>query len=269
MHIHVLDQYQRGDSPVHRLDPRVKLLMVLAYILACALTPSGAWLAYAGLAVLWLVAVLLSDVPPSLLLRRGLLALPFALVAATVLFTVPGEPLLSVTVPVFNWQLTVTDAGLIRFLSIMLKSWLSVLMALLLVATTTFPDLMHGLRGIGVPAVLVAVIGFMYRYIFVLADEVLRLLRARESRMAMGPPGQRTGGSVAWRAKVAGGMVGSLFVRTLARSDRVYQAMTSRGYAGELRWLDKPQLRSSDVFMAGFFVVTLILIELLARVMTA
>jgi cobalt/nickel transport system permease protein len=117
--------------------------------------------------------------------------------------------------------------------------------------------------------VLVAVIGFMYRYIFVLADEVLRLLRARESRMAMGPPGQRTGGSLAWRAKVVGGMVGSLFVRTLARSDRVYQAMASRGYTGELRWLNKPQLRSSDLLMAGFFAVTLLLIQLLARLWPA
>lgn len=266
MHIHVLDQYQGGDSPVHRLDPRVKLLMALAFILACALTPNGAWLAYGALAVLWLVAVLLSDVPPFLLLRRGLVALPFALVAVTVLFTVPGEPLVTITMPVTHWQLSISDAGLVRFVSIMVKSWLSVLMALLLTATTTFPDLMHGMRGIGIPAVLVAVIGFMYRYIFVLADEVLRLVRARESRMATGPAGQRTGGSLAWRAKVVGGMVGSLFVRTLARSDRVYQAMASRGYTGEMRWLNKPQLRSSDIAIAGFFGITLVLIELLARV---
>ncbi len=87
--------------------------------------------------------------------------------------------------------------------------------------------------------------------------------------MAMGPPGQRTGGSLAWRAKVVGGMVGSLFVRTLARSDRVYQAMASRGYTGELRWLNKPQLRSSDLLMAGFFAVTLLLIQLLARLLPA
>ena len=198
MHIHVLDQYRHADSPVHRLDPRVKLVSALFFILACALTPDGAWPAFVALALLWLAVTLMADVSLTLLLRRGLIALPFMLAAVTVLFTIAGAPLLTIPLPFSNHTLVITDNGVIRFFTIMLKSWLSVLMALLLSATTTFPDILRALRGIGVPNVLVGVIGFMYRYMFVLGDEVLRLMRAREARMAWGPPGQKHGGTVEW-----------------------------------------------------------------------
>jgi len=268
MHIHVVDQYHHGHSPIHRLDPRVKLAATLLFILAAALTPDGAWLAFAALAALWLAMTLLSAVPPTLLLRRGLVALPFALAAITVLFTLPGQPLLAIPLPFGGdkWQLTISDAGLIRFSTIMLKSWTSVLMALLLSATTIFPDILRAMRGIGIPKMLVGVIAFMYRYIFVLADEALRLMRAREARMATGPAGQPSGGSVVWRARVVGGMAGNLFVRSFARSERVYQAMISRGYRGELLWLGRPRLRLLDALLGAGFVLLLLLIQLAARI---
>lgn len=265
MHIDVLDQYRHADSPLHRLDPRIKLVTVLAFILAAALTPDGAWLAFAALGLLWFSATLLADVPPLLLLRRGLVALPFGLAAVTVLFTLPGEPLWAI--PLGKGQLAISDAGLIRFLTIMLKSWVSVLMALLLSACTTFPDILRAMRGIGIPKVLVGVISFMYRYIFVLADEALRLMRAREARMAAGPAGQRSGGGIAWRAKIVGVMAGNLFVRSFTRSERVYQAMIARGYRGELLWLDKPHVRPPDVLAGALFILLLTLIQVLARLL--
>ncbi|MEI2693098.1 MAG: cobalt ECF transporter T component CbiQ [Anaerolineae bacterium] len=265
MHINVLDQFHGGDSPIHRLDPRVKLVGALGFILAAALTPDGAWLAFAALAVLWLALVLMSDVPPGLLLRRGLVALPFAAAAVTVLFTLPGQALLTVQIPLTGWQLTISDAGLVRFVTILLKSGVSVLMAVLLAATTAFPELLRAMRGIGIPAVLVGVIAFMYRYIFVLVDEAQTMLRARDARSAAGPAGQKAGGTLLWRAKIVGGMVGSLFVRSLARSERVYQAMASRGYAGELRWLDKPRMRPIDLFWLVVMFLVLLMIQLWAR----
>ena len=185
----------------------------------------------------------MSDVPPGLLLRRGLVALPFRCGRGHRAVHPAWRGAVDGAGPVVGWQLTITDAGLVRFVTILLKSGVSVLMATLLAATTTFPDLLRAMRGIGIPKVLVGTIAFMYRYIFVLADEVLTMLRAREARSAVGPAGQKAGGTVFWRARIVGGMVGSLFVRSLARSERVYQAMASRGYAGELRWLGKPQMR--------------------------
>ncbi len=94
-----------------------------------------------------------------------------------------------------------------------MRSWLSVQMAILLTATTAFPDLMHALRHLRVPRLLVAIVSLMYRYLFVLTDETARLLRAREARSAR-VAGRRGGGTLAWRARVAGNMAGQLFLRS-------------------------------------------------------
>ena len=95
-------------------------------------------------------------------------------------------------------------------------------MAILLTATTPFPDLLHALRHLRVPPVLVAIIAFMYRYLFVLADEAERLLRARAARSAGLP-----GGGGRRVDRLAGArrrhMAGQLFLRSYERSDRVYQ----------------------------------------------
>ena len=110
---------------------------------------------------------------------------------------------------------------------------------------TRFPDIIHTLEHLRVPSILTTIIAFLYRYLFVLADEVFRLLRARESRSA-GAAGTRSGGSVAWRAEVAGNMAGQLFLRSYERSDRVYNAMLARGYTGHLHTMNPHELHHMD-----------------------
>ena len=124
---------------------------------------------------------------------------------------------------------------------------MSVTAAALLTATTPFPEVIRALRSVGVPAVLVSIVAFMYRYVFVLVDEAQRLLRARAARSA--GVGAGTGGTVAWRARVTGGMAGSLFIRSYERSERIYDAMVARGYDGDVRTLRSPTLRRTDVMV--------------------
>ncbi len=231
MHINALDSYRPGRSRVHRLDPRVKLPLTLLFILSVALMPDRSWVAFGLSQGLLLLVTFLSGVGAGLVQRRSAVALPFTLAALTVIFATPGHPLW--TLP--GGLLTVTDAGLWRFLSIVIRSYLSVQAAVLLAATTPFPDLLWAARALRVPRTLVAVSGFLYRYLFVLADEAQRLLRAREARSAA--PGGRGGGSVVWRARVTGAMAGSLFIRSYERSERIYAAMLARGYDGEVRLL--------------------------------
>jgi cobalt/nickel transport system permease protein len=171
------------------------------------------------------------------------IALPFALIAITVLFSIPGNPL--TTFRFLFWDLTITDAGWLRFVSILIRSWLSVQMAILLVATARFPDIVHALEHLRVPTILTTIIAFLYRYLFVLVDEVFRLLRAREARSAA-VAGVRAGGGVAWRAGVAGNMAGQLFLRSYERSDRVYNAMLARGYTGHLNTINPHEIRRVD-----------------------
>ena len=260
MHVHFLDPYRPAGSPLHALDPRTKLVLVLAFILTSALAPTGAWPTYVLLFALVLAAAVLSELGIGFVLKRAMLALPFVLAALPVIFTIDGAPLVSFTIG--PWTLTATIPGLERFISIALKSWLSVQAAILLSATTTFPDLMIAMRAIRVPRLLVAIFGLMWRYLFVMADEALRLMRARQARSGEAlQPGLRPGGGLAWRARVAGGMAGSLFLRAFERSDRIYVAMLSRGYDGEVRSAPLPPLSTANwlVLAGGLLFLALLL----------
>lgn len=262
MHINTFDRYQHQESLVHHLDPRMKVVLTLLFIVSNVLLPDGAWLAFlAAWGLVWL-AGRLAHFPAGYLFKRGFIVLPFVLAAVTVIFTRPGTPLF--TLSIGSTDLIATDAGLIRFSSIVVRSWLSLQMAILLTATTQFPDLMHALHHLRVPAILVAIISFMYRYLFVLADEAMRLLRARDARSAR-PEHGGGGGSIWWRAKVAGNMAGQLFVRSLERSDRVYNAMLSRGYRGQLLTMNPHTLQSNDWIIAGIGLFLLLLIQLIGR----
>ena len=134
-------------------------------------------------------------------------------------------------------------AGLERFPSIAFKSWLSVQAAIVLAASTPFPELLVAMRAVRIPRLLVAIFGLMWRYLFVLVDEAIaHPARSRFTQRAAADPELKTGGSLAWRGTVAGGMAGSLFLRAFERSDRIYMAMLSRGYDGEMRAMPLPAL---------------------------
>ncbi len=258
MHSDVFDRYHPGHSFLHQLDPRVKVVISLAFILSNTLLPDGAWLAY-GLALCFLLlASLISRLGVSFTLRRSFIALPFALAAVTILFLPLGRTIASLHI--LTWDFAITDVGLIRFVSIVIRSWLSVQMAILLVAVTPFPDLIHALEHLHIPKILTTIIAFLYRYLFVLTDEVLRLLRARKARSAAAA-GRKSGGEAFWRARVAGHMAGQLFLRSYERSDRIYNAMLARGYTGNLRTLNPHHLHASDWMIAALAMIFVFLIQ--------
>jgi cobalt/nickel transport system permease protein len=110
---------------------------------------------------------------------------------------------------------------------------------------------------------LVAVIAFMYRYLFILSEESTRLLRARDSRSPR--PDGRGELPVLRRARVAGNMVGQLFLRSFERSDRIYSAMLARGYAGQLLTLNPHVMQSRDWLALALLVLSTISIQVLSR----
>jgi cobalt/nickel transport system permease protein len=259
--IQVLDHYREGNSLVHRLDPRVKLVLTLSLVVAIAALPRGTWAAYLLCLVTVSTGIFLSRVPPMSVLRRSLIAAPFALAALSLVFTTRGSSVAEVHLALLS--ISVTVEGVIAFTSVLAKAWLSVLAVTLLVTTTTFPGLVAGIRALRVPELLVSVISFMYRYIYVIADEALRLHRAREARSAA--PYKRRRGKLAWRAKVLGGMIGSLFLRSYERSERIYAAMLSRGFDGTVRSMRLKALGRKDLLAMGTFAVYLLAIVALAN----
>jgi cobalt/nickel transport system permease protein len=237
MHLHFLDPYRDRHSVIHTLDPRVKFVFTLAFILTMALLPFGAWPVYVLMLTVSLSITVLSELGLKYVLKRSLLAIPFVLAAVPLLFTVPGPVLL--TIPIGDLTLTITSTGLERLLSIMFKSWVSLQVAIVFAASTPFPDMLQAMRAVKIPRLIVSLFGLMWRYMFVLVDEAIRLLRARSSRSGA-IAGRKSGGSIAWRAKVTGGMAGNLFVRSIERGERIYAAMAARGYDGEIRSFPLP-----------------------------
>jgi cobalt/nickel transport system permease protein len=234
----------------------------VATILAITLLPVGGFVA---LGVAWLAIVLVSlwaRVGALRVARNGLIAAPFALAAVPLVFTRPEDPL--GTIVLGPLVLTVSGEGLRMLATILLKSWLSVQVAVLLAFTTPFHELVDALRELRVPRIFVAVIGFMYRYLGVLGDEAGRMSRARAARSAAAADGRRAGGSVLWRARVTGSMVGSLFIRSYERSERIIAAMQSRGFESELRHM---AMRRPPAVEVG--VLVLLLVGLAVYVSTA
>ena len=262
MHASAFDRYQPGHSLVHQLDPRVKVVVTVLFIVSNVLLPDGSWVGFVLAFGLVLLCSKASGLGLGFAVTRSLIALPFALAAVTVVFTLPGAPLH--TIPIGPWTLIPTDAGLIRFASIVVRSLISVQMAILLTTTTSFHDLVHALRHLRLPRLLVGTIAFMYRSLFVLADEALRLKRARDARSAR-LEGVQSGRSALWRGRVAGNMAGQLFVRSIDRADRVYNAMLARGYSGHLLTLNPHRIQAGDLIIGTLVVLYLVVVQLVSR----
>lgn len=203
----------------HSLAPRSRLLCTLLIVFAIGLTPNGRWLTWAvyGLGVLSLI--LLSRVTLPVLLKR--IAVEFAFISVVLLGTLfrdGGEVL-------WSWgSLKITTVGLTVLGSVTLKALLSLLMLNVLTLTTSIPALLNALVALRTPPLLVAILASMYRYLSVLIGEFNAMRRAAASRNLMGRN--------RWQRLVIGNMIGSLFIRTYERGERVYQAMLARGYQG-------------------------------------
>jgi cobalt/nickel transport system permease protein len=235
----------------------VKVIFTFAFLLFLNLTPYRAWPAYILFFSLVLSVALISRFSVGFMMGRGLFVLPFIFAAAPIVFT--GSHLNSLTF-LDGFHISYSQEGLERFFSIAVKAWICVQASILLAATTRFPDLLNAFQQLKVPKLFIAIIGLMWRYLFVMADEVTRMLRARSSRSAFPSKSGRAGGSLFWRARVTGGMAGSLFLRSIERSERIYAAMLSRGYDGDLPNWDSPAmtLRERGVLATGFFLLVLL-----------
>ncbi len=245
-----IDQYSDRDSFIHRLDPRTKFITTLLLILALVLTPTSQWLAFALYLVIIAALIFLSTVPIGYILKRSLVVMPFvALIAIFIPFFKEGEVVGSYNI--WLWQVSVTYSGLQVLMNILIKAWLSVLSLIWLTSTTKLANLLKGLEQLRMPRVMVMILSFMYRYIFVLVDEVMRMRQARDSR--------NFGGSRLWQMRTIGNMIGTLFIRSYERGERVYAAMLARGFDGQSRTLDRLNFRQADAYFGIGFSLVLIL----------
>jgi len=245
-----LDQYSERDSFIHRLDPRTKFLAALFFILALSSFPPDRWLAFALCFLLVATLILISRLPVLFVLKRSLVIVPFVLLISLFIpFFKGGE--VAGSYNLWVWQVQVTYTGLQVLWNILAKAWLSILSLILLTSTTRLPHLLKGLAQLGLPRVITMILSFMYRYIFILVDEVMRMKQARDSR--------NLGGRRFWQIRTVGNMIGTLFIRSYERGERVYSAMVARGFDGQSRTLDRLDFKRADAFFGAGFGLALIL----------
>ena len=230
-----IDRYSGLDSPLHVLDPRTKILGFTALMAAVLWIPPSR--SYLFFAYFFLTAIFMgiSQIPLSYIVGRTLIILPFVLLAGL------AAP----------WR---GEFGLTLFAILMLRSLLCLLLLILLTNTTRFAELLRGLRRMGCPRILVVNLSFLYRYLFVLVEEVMRMRQARDCRRV-----RRA--SVVEELKLLGSMLGTLMIRSFERSERMYFAMLSRGSSGEFPIYAPRRFSWGDLaFLAGltlFIVLTM------------
>ncbi len=226
-----LDRLSYKSSPVHRLDPRAKLIATFLFLFTVI---SFSKYEISGLFPLFLFPLLLmiiGEIPFLFILKKVLLVSPFAV------FIGIFNPLLD-TNQVWILPGFTLAAGWVSFFSILLKFVLTISAALLFIATTPFPNVCHALRSLGLPLLFVSQLLFLYRYLFVLTEEVMRMIRARD---------MRSFGAKGTEIKVFVRIIGTLFLRTLERAERIYSAMLSRGFRGDLPILRPFRIRVIDL----------------------
>ncbi len=194
------------DTPLHKINARVKIIALFIFLFAVVLTPIRQVALFIGYTLIVATLFYLSGVPLKLLLAKLVEILPFiALIAIPALFR---------------------KSGYLLFLNCIAKAVLAVSLVLIISFTTKFTELLGALRQLRFPRLLVDLLSFMYRYSFLLEDQILRVRRAYESRSA-GDAKAR------FKVRVLSNILGTVFIRTYERAERVYLAMCARGYAHE------------------------------------
>ncbi|WP_433251213.1 cobalt ECF transporter T component CbiQ [Streptosporangium sp. CA-135522] len=228
--------YRQGDTLVHRLPPQCKLAAVAGFALVVVATPRE-WLWAFGLYALLLAAVAwTARIPPSFLLRRMAVELPFVVFAVALPFIGIGER-------VSFLGLSFSVAGLWAAWNILAKATLGVVASVMLAATTEPRLMLLGAQRLKLPPMLVQIAMFMLRYMDVIVDEMRRMRVARESR-----------GFVARDVRhipVVARSAGALFIRSYERGERVHLAMLSRGYSGSMPIIQDLSASSRQWLTAG------------------
>ncbi len=246
MHHAYIDRFAAGDSVVHRLDPRVKLAVVLAFTVLVISVPKYDLAALVPYAVLPFALLMFGEVPLGYAARRLLVCSPFVVFVAIFNPLYDAQPVLVHVGSRAFW----VRGGVLSCLSICGKFVLTFGALVALVSTTRFSDLLRAMAWFRLPKLFLTELGFLYRYLFVLVDQVQRMKRARDSR-GVGA------GRLGWRLKATGGIIGSLFVRTLERGERIQAAMAARGFDGTVRTLHHLHLHAADyVFLAASLIFT-------------
>ncbi len=210
-----LDLLAAGDTALHRVDARAKLIVAVVFIVCVMSFGRHAVVPLLPFFAFPILMVAGAGLPAAYIVRKVALVLPFAIAVA-----LPN--------PWFDREFIARIGGValtggwVSFASILLRSLLAAAAAVVLVATTGFPAICGALERMGMPRPLAVQLLFLYRYLTVLGEEAARMKAARELR----------GGGRSLSLRTFGTLAGNLLLRTWDRAERIYMAMRARGFDG-------------------------------------
>lgn len=237
-----IDELAEGDSYIHRLDPLAKVLTVLVFIVTVVSFDKYTFSQLLPFFIFPFVIISAGGVPAVYILKSVLYASPFAIMVGMF------NPFIDHTVITVIGGVEITG-GLLSFISILLKFSLTVSSVFVLMSVTGFYNICKSLERLYVPKPFIVQLMFLYRYIFVIAEEGSRMSTAKDFRSF----GKVSG------VKVYVSLLGHLLLRSLDRAQRIHLAMFSRGYDGEIHTGRKSKLNRKDIaFIAiwcGLFIL--------------
>ena len=246
----ISEPFATGNSVIHQLDPRIRVGLTVLYAFVVALSYQFSVLLVA-LVLSWALIVIsqvgIKEVFKRIVWVNALILLLWLLLP----FTFKGEVLTRIG------SFAIYRPGVVLAAQITLKSNAILLAFIALIATMSFATLGHALYRMRVPEKIVHLLLMTYRYIFVIEQEYLRLLRAAKIR------GFRPGTNVN-TYRTYSYVIGMLFIRAAARAERVQQAMLCRGFKGKFYSLQEFQINSASwifAIMMTAIIVGLILME--------
>jgi cobalt/nickel transport system permease protein len=247
--ITALEDLAHKDTSLHRLQPSVKLIITVIYVLTVISfrpdTVSGL-IPFICFPVLFMI---IGEIPFQPLAVRCVLALPFAFFAGI------SNLIISRDVAIHIGKLIITE-GMISFTSLLLKTVLTVMFILILVSTTSMNDLLYALIAFHLPSLIVIQIMMTYRYMSVLLEEASVMYHAYLLRAPM---------EKGIKLKDMGSFLGQLILRSFDRADRIYQAMKCRGFEGSIGFSKKGKLGVKSwivIVVVGFLLLTLRFVNL-------
>lgn len=241
-----LDLLAAGDSTVHRLDPRVKLLAAFGFVLVVVSFDRYTLSGLLPFFFIPLAVCAMAGLPVGLVVRMVLPVVPFAVLIGA------ANPLLDHAVQLQLGSIGISG-GWFSFASIVVRALLCTAAAILLVAVTGVPAIGEAMGRLGAPQALVVQLLFMYRYLFVLGEEAAQASRARALR-SFGRRGMGPGPFAA--------MIGHLLLRSWERAERIHQAMLARGFTGQFRSIRRYRFGLAELATLLLFVGTCLLLRL-------
>ena len=230
------------------LNIRNKLIITLVNIFFIVSVVKGRYLIFAFYFLATIIVVFLFKPDFKRLIKRVSLVFlyPF-FISIFIPFANEGSILAKIDLKVFT--LAVTDNGLAIFATVLIKSFLSILLLASLLVSTDEIELLHGLRKIHLPKVIVSIIFLMYRYIFLITEESRTGQQAIKSRVF-----QKSYHTVNKRLTH---VIGNLFIKSLDRAENVYKSMESRGFDGNFYIVEKENTKGSlNIALLLIFILT-------------